>query len=124
MLRGFVGIAILVSVSPCRATAPRDTPASARRSSRPRDRRRRRPPAGEVSARPLERAENRQPTLTDANGRYEVTGLSAGRYTIMCWKPNRARRWSAAPLGPGLPIDVANGQVLHGLTSRCCEPAL
>jgi carboxypeptidase family protein len=52
--------------------------------------------------------------LTDANGRYEFTGLGAGRYTITCWKTNfvRANYGQHRPLGPGLPIDVANGQVV------------
>jgi hypothetical protein len=53
-------------------------------------------------------------TLTDANGRYEFTGLSAGRYIIACSKANfvRANYGQRRPLGSGLPIDVANGQVV------------
>src|SRR6185503_13559905 len=55
-----------------------------------------------------------QATLTSANGRYEFTGLAAGRYTIVYSKANfvRASYGQRRPLGPGVPIDVANGQVV------------
>ena len=51
--------------------------------------------------------------LTDANGRYEIGELPAGRYTIVASKPNyvRASYGQRRPLGPGTPIDVAAGQI-------------
>jgi Carboxypeptidase regulatory-like domain len=52
--------------------------------------------------------------LTDANGRYEVVDLPAGRYTVSTNKENyvRASFGERRPLGPGTPIDVAAGQVV------------
>ena len=119
MLRGFVGIAIVVAVWPLAAQAPpRDTAPAPAGTSVIR---------GRVIAagddRPLPKVEVRvlssalkvdQATLTDANGRYEFTGLAAGRYTIACSKANfvRATYGQRRPLGPGLPIVVATGQVV------------
>jgi carboxypeptidase family protein len=118
MLRAFVCIAVALFISPVFAQAPpRDTV----------------PPIGTAAIRgrvieasvdrPLANVEVRlyssalkinNATLTDANGRYEFTGLPAGRYTIACSKPNfvRASYGQRRPLGPGTPIDVANGQVM------------
>jgi hypothetical protein len=52
--------------------------------------------------------------LTDANGRYEISDLPAGRYTVSTNKENyvRASYGERRPLGPGTPIDIANGQVV------------
>jgi hypothetical protein len=52
--------------------------------------------------------------LTDANGRYEIIDLPAGRYTVSTNKENyvRASYGERRPLGPGTPIDVASGQVV------------
>src|SRR6185295_5798683 len=52
--------------------------------------------------------------LTDANGRYEIATLPAGRYTVSVNKPNyvRASYGERRPLGPGSPIEVAAGQVV------------
>ena len=73
--------------------------------------------------RPLAKAEVRatsgalrvnKAALTDANGRYEITELPAGRYTVSVSKPNyvRASYGQRRPLGPGTPIDVAAGQIV------------
>ena len=120
MLRGFVGIAIVVAVWPLAAQAPpRDTaPAVLTGTAVIRGR-----VIAAGDARPLAKVEVRvlssalkvdHATLTDANGRYEFTGLGAGRYTIAYAKANfvRASYGQRRPLGPGLPIDVANGQVV------------
>jgi protocatechuate 3,4-dioxygenase beta subunit len=52
--------------------------------------------------------------LTDANGRYEIADLAAGRYIVSTNKPNyvRAAYGERRPLGPAAPIDVAAGQVV------------
>ncbi|HXI30405.1 MAG TPA: carboxypeptidase-like regulatory domain-containing protein [Vicinamibacterales bacterium] len=52
--------------------------------------------------------------LTDANGRYEIAALPAGRYIVSVNKPNyvRASYGERRPLGPGSPIEVAAGQVV------------
>src|SRR6185503_2285963 len=52
--------------------------------------------------------------LTDANGRYEIAELPAGRYLVSTNKPNyvRAAYGERRPLGPGLPIEVAASQVV------------
>src|SRR5262249_57902090 len=46
---------------------------------------------------------------TDANGRYEVTGLAAGRYTVAASKPRyiRTAYGQTRPNGLGQPVDVA-----------------
>ena len=73
--------------------------------------------------RPLAKAEVRaasgllrvnKAALTDANGRYEIAELPAGRYTVSVSKPNyvRASYGQRRPLGPGAPIDVAAGQAV------------
>jgi protocatechuate 3,4-dioxygenase beta subunit len=118
MLRSFVGIAIVAAVWPLAAQAPPRDTASPSGTAVIR---------GRVMAvgddRPLAKVQVRvfssalkidNATLTDANGRYEFTGLAAGRYTIACSKANfvRASYGQRRPLGPGLPIDVANGQVV------------
>src|SRR3977135_2117514 len=95
MLRGFVGIGIVVSIWPLAAQAPpRDTaPLAGTAVIRGRviaagdDR-----PLAKVEVRVLSSAlKIDQPALTDANGRYEFTGLAAGRYAIAYWKPNFVR---------------------------------
>lgn len=52
--------------------------------------------------------------LTDASGRYEIAELPAGRYSITTTKTNYvpAVHGQLRPLGPGKPIDVANGTVV------------
>ena len=52
--------------------------------------------------------------LTDANGRYEISELPAGRYTVTTNKTNyvRASYGQQRALGPGKPIDLANAQIL------------
>jgi len=52
--------------------------------------------------------------LTDANGRYEIVDLPAGRYTVSTNKENyvRASYGERRPLGPGTPIDIANAQIV------------
>ena len=118
MPRALVCIAVAVSVSPLFAQAPPRDTASPSGTAVIR---------GRVIAagddRPLAKVEVRvfssalkidNATLTDANGRYEFTGLPAGRYTIACSRANfvRASYGQRRPLGPGTPIDVANGQVV------------
>jgi carboxypeptidase family protein len=53
--------------------------------------------------------------MTDADGRYEIADLPAGRYTISLARANyvRASYGQRRPLGPGAPIDVANGQTVR-----------
>lgn len=53
--------------------------------------------------------------LTDANGRYEIADLPAGRFTITTNKTNyvRASYGQQRALGPGKPIEIANGQVVE-----------
>jgi carboxypeptidase family protein len=52
--------------------------------------------------------------LTDANGRYEIADLPAGRYTVTTTKQNyvRASYGERRPLGPGTPIEIAAGQIV------------
>ena len=52
--------------------------------------------------------------LTDASGRYDIGELPAGRYSITTTKTNYvpAVHGQLRPLGPGKPIDVANGAVV------------
>jgi Carboxypeptidase regulatory-like domain len=52
--------------------------------------------------------------LTDGNGRYEIAELPAGRYTVAFSRVNyvRANYGQRRPLGPGAPIEIANGQVV------------
>jgi carboxypeptidase family protein len=51
--------------------------------------------------------------LTDADGRYEIAGLPAGRYRLSANRQNyvRASYGERRPLGPGTPIEIAAGQV-------------
>lgn len=48
--------------------------------------------------------------LTDADGRYEISELPAGKFTVTAFKSNyvRAAYGQRRPLGPGQPIDVAD----------------
>jgi len=73
--------------------------------------------------RPLSRVEVRaacaplkvnKAVLTDGDGRYEIADLPAGRYTVSFSRANyvRASYGQRRPLGPGAPIDVANGQIV------------
>ncbi|HKB11522.1 MAG TPA: carboxypeptidase-like regulatory domain-containing protein [Vicinamibacterales bacterium] len=52
--------------------------------------------------------------LSDANGRYEIDGLPAGRFIVSASKQNYVRMsyGERRPLGPGAPIDVAAGQTV------------
>jgi hypothetical protein len=52
--------------------------------------------------------------LTDGNGRYEIADLPAGRYTVSFSRANyvRASYGQRRLLGPGAPIEVADGQVV------------
>jgi hypothetical protein len=58
--------------------------------------------------------ENRM-TSTDAEGRYEFRGLSAGRYTLSVSKGGfiTIQYGQRRPLEPGKPIDVVEGQTLN-----------
>jgi hypothetical protein len=73
--------------------------------------------------RPLSRVEVRafctplkvnKAVLTDGNGRYEIADLPAGRYTVSFSRANyvRASYGQRRPLGPGAPIEIANGQTV------------
>ena len=55
--------------------------------------------------------------LTDANGRYTITELPAGKISVASNKVNyvRANYGQTRVLGPGTPVDLANGQVLDGI---------
>jgi hypothetical protein len=52
--------------------------------------------------------------VSDANGRYEIADLPAGRYIVSTNKQNyvRASYGERRPLGPGAPIEVAAGQIV------------
>ena len=52
--------------------------------------------------------------MTDADGRYEITGLAANTYTVVATKPNYVRSaWGEARVeGPGKRIPIVDGQVL------------
>jgi hypothetical protein len=52
--------------------------------------------------------------LTDATGRFEITELPAGRYTVSTNKQNyvRASFGERRPLGPGAPIEIGAGQIV------------
>jgi hypothetical protein len=73
--------------------------------------------------RPLSRVEVRafctplkvnKAVLTDGNGRYEIADLPAGRYTVSFSRGNyvRASYGARRLLGPGAPIEIANGQIV------------
>jgi len=53
--------------------------------------------------------------MTDAEGRYEVRDLPAGRYAVSAFKPNylRSSFGERRPFGAGQPIDIADGAVLE-----------
>jgi hypothetical protein len=55
---------------------------------------------------------------TDAGGRFEVAGLAAGIYTIGANKANYLpqNRGEKRPIGPGVPIALAPGQVVENVT--------
>lgn len=72
------------------------------------------------SERPLPRVEIRavsgplrvnKAAVTDADGRYEIRELPAGKFTVTALKANyvRAAYGQSRPLGPGQPVEVANG---------------
>jgi hypothetical protein len=74
------------------------------------------------SGQPVARADVRasSPTLktaravkTDTNGRYEIKDLPAGKYVVSVVKPNfvTASFGQKRPLGPGVPFDLADGQI-------------
>ncbi len=50
---------------------------------------------------------------TDAGGRYEISGLPAGRYVVSASKPNFVDTafGQKRPAGPGMPFELADGQV-------------
>lgn len=62
-------------------------------------------------------AEARGPrtTLTDADGRYALGDLPAGRYTISLTKPGFAQMQygQKRPQQPGVPIELADGQKIE-----------
>jgi hypothetical protein len=73
--------------------------------------------------RPLSRVEVRavcpplkinKAVLTDGDGRYEIADLPAGRYIVTFSRAGyvRASYGQRRPLGPGTPIDAANGQTV------------
>lgn len=73
--------------------------------------------------RPLSRVEVRaaspalksvKAVLTDGSGRYEISELPAGRYTISFSRVSyvRASYGQRRPLGPGAPVDVASGRTM------------
>jgi hypothetical protein len=75
-------------------------------------------------AQPVARASVRasSPTLktpravkTDANGRYEISELPAGKYVVSVVKANfvTAAFGQTRPLGPGAPFDLADGQIAN-----------
>jgi hypothetical protein len=53
--------------------------------------------------------------LTDANGRYEISELPAGHYTVSANKANyvRSAYGERRVFGPGKPIEVANGKIIE-----------
>src|SRR5947207_447947 len=53
-----------------------------------------------------------KPTATDTSGRFELTELARGTYAIGASKPNYLpqNRGEKRPIGPGVPIDLADGQ--------------
>jgi hypothetical protein len=55
--------------------------------------------------------------MTDGEGRYEISGLPAGVYTIIAAKPNYVRTsWGESrPEGPGKRITLADGQKLDNI---------
>jgi hypothetical protein len=52
---------------------------------------------------------------TDAAGRYELKALPAGRYMVSAQKPAyvTAMYGQATPMDPGIPLDVADGQIIE-----------
>jgi hypothetical protein len=75
-----------------------------------------------ATGQPVGRADVRasSPTLktpravkTDANGRYEIRDLPAGKYVVSVVKSNfvTAAFGQKRPLGPGAPFDLADGQI-------------
>src|SRR5436190_4849785 len=55
---------------------------------------------------------------TDTGGRFEVTELARGVYTIGATKANYLpqNRGEKLPIGPGVPIELADGQVVENVT--------
>ena len=55
---------------------------------------------------------------TDANGRYELTGLPAGKFTLSASKPNyvRVAYGQTRPQGQGKVIELADGQTLANIS--------
>jgi len=55
---------------------------------------------------------------TDSSGRFEVAELAKGIYTIGATKANYLpqNRGEKRPIGPGVPIDLAEGQVVENVT--------
>jgi len=75
-------------------------------------------------AQPIARVDVRasSPTLkrpravkTDASGRYEIRDLPAGKYVVSAVKSNfvTAAFGQTRPLGPGVPFDLADGQIAN-----------
>ncbi len=71
----------------------------------------------ELSAGPNAGQVNGRIVMTDGEGRYEISGLPAGVYTIIAAKPNYVRTsWGEQrPEGPGKRITIADGEKLDNI---------
>ena len=64
-------------------------------------------------------------TVTDADGRYQLDGLPAGRYTITASKTGfvTVSYGQRRVLESGTPLEIADGETLKKSTSPCCAGA-
>jgi hypothetical protein len=60
---------------------------------------------------------NAKSAVTDGNGRYELTNLPAGKFTLQASKPNYVALsyGQTRPRGVGQPIELAEGQTLNNI---------